>query len=218
MMMTGTFSAKTSVTPLKTICDTNVVMEARRCRFDCNIRVTPKCCAGGAVECRCVAQSSEELWRTQNLDAVLGRAAFWFVIFLTQFLQFLEFLQFSIFELRPSCGACAFCRMDRCFECETANTRLTRPQCKSTNGVIDRSRQPEKRWMNQNGSRQGPARCSRIGGNRVTHFFPSSQMLTGRRFIGSAHERMPQNATVLHKLVTHLWWSWWVLMVQIEAW
>ena len=57
-----------------------------------------------------------------------------------------------------------------------------------THGVIDRSRQPEKRWMNQNGSRQaparsgkvrqGPARCSRIGGNRVTHFFPSSQMLT----------------------------------------
>ena len=76
MMMTGTFSAKTSVTPLKTICDTNVVMEARRCRFDCNIRVTPKCCAGGAVECRCVAQSSEELWGTQNLDAV-GRATFW---------------------------------------------------------------------------------------------------------------------------------------------
>ena len=49
-----------------------------------------------------------------------------------------------------------------------------------THGVIDRSRQPEKRWMNQNGSRQGPARCSRIGGNWVTHVFPSSQMLTGR--------------------------------------
>ena len=31
-----------------------------------------------------------------------------------------------------------------------------------THGVIDRSRQPEKRWMNQNGSRQGPARSDKV--------------------------------------------------------
>ena len=31
-----------------------------------------------------------------------------------------------------------------------------------THGVIDRSRQPEKRWMNQNGSRQAPARSGKV--------------------------------------------------------